>query len=188
MGDDLETGKYIRTVYHTAENSVMNLGHGRAGHLPDYSFMRYIYLPAWGAYKEEFKDNPTEYYNAFTQMIYAMRYLRGEEMDFLLNTYSDDIAAAYETEIKSILTRRQLDSCNDWKAFGEKLSGKEVIPFDVTAYQKEYTAAENDKKDMTDAGKFFAAAQRQKSMVTDRIFASGNLLTGFSKRKRSETV
>ncbi|MBQ6555225.1 MAG: hypothetical protein IJL89_08340, partial [Firmicutes bacterium] len=60
-GDDLEAGKYIRTVYHTDENSVMNLGHGRAGHLPDYSFMRYIYLPAWGTYKEEFKDNPAEY-------------------------------------------------------------------------------------------------------------------------------
>ena len=187
-GDDLEAGKYIRTVYYTDENSVMNLGHGRAGHLPDYSFMRYIYLPAWADYKEEFKDNPAEYYNAFTQMIYAMRYLRGEEKDFCTDTYSTDIAAPYEDEIKSILMRRQLDACEDWKTFGEKLSGMEVIPFDVKAYQIEYVNAEKNKKDTTDAGKFFAAAQRQKSMVTDRIFASGNLLAGFSKRKGSEPL
>ena len=75
-GDDLEKGVYTNTVFQFSENSVMSLGHGRAGHLPDYSFMRYRYLPAWGGYAEILKDNPTDYYNAFCQMIYAMRYLR----------------------------------------------------------------------------------------------------------------
>ena len=28
----------------------MNLGHGRAGHLPDYSFAHYRYQPAWGRF------------------------------------------------------------------------------------------------------------------------------------------
>ena len=45
----------------------MNLGHGRAGHLPDYSFARYRYLPAWGNYEEILKDNPTDYWHAFCQ-------------------------------------------------------------------------------------------------------------------------
>ena len=31
---------YINTLYQLTENSVMCLGHGRAGHLPDYSFIR----------------------------------------------------------------------------------------------------------------------------------------------------
>ncbi|MBO5552237.1 MAG: hypothetical protein J5966_09795, partial [Lachnospiraceae bacterium] len=55
--DDLEKGYYTGTVYQNSESSIMNLGHGRAGHLPDYSFIRYKYLPAWGEYREIIKDN-----------------------------------------------------------------------------------------------------------------------------------
>ena len=39
--DDLEAGVYNNSIYQGSESSIMNLGHGRAGHLPDYSFMRY---------------------------------------------------------------------------------------------------------------------------------------------------
>ncbi|MBR5116760.1 MAG: hypothetical protein IK096_06815, partial [Lachnospiraceae bacterium] len=46
--EDPEKGIYVGSVYQSSENSIMNLGHGRAGHLPDYSFIRYVYLPAWG--------------------------------------------------------------------------------------------------------------------------------------------
>ena len=56
----------------------MNLGHGRAGHFPDYSFARYKYMPAWANYRAVIKDNPMDYASAFTQMIYAMKFLRGE--------------------------------------------------------------------------------------------------------------
>ena len=38
--DDPEACQYTNSVYQGSENSLMNLGHGRAGHLPDYSFMR----------------------------------------------------------------------------------------------------------------------------------------------------
>ena len=41
MTDDLENGVYKSSLYQISENAVMNLGHGRAGHLPDYSFIRY---------------------------------------------------------------------------------------------------------------------------------------------------
>ena len=44
--DDLARGLYANSVYQQSETSIMNLGHGRAGHLPDYSFARYRYLPA----------------------------------------------------------------------------------------------------------------------------------------------
>ena len=44
--DDFEEHKYTRSIYVSDENSIMNLGHGRAGHLPDYSFARYKFMPA----------------------------------------------------------------------------------------------------------------------------------------------
>ena len=74
--DDLTMGVYSNSVYQDNENSIMNLGHGRAGHLPDYSFIRYRYLPAWADYDEVIKDNPAEYWQAFCQMVYALQYLR----------------------------------------------------------------------------------------------------------------
>ena len=57
--DDLDNSLYTASIYVNSEKSIMNLGHGRAGHLPDYSFVRYKYLPAWGDYEEIVKDNPS---------------------------------------------------------------------------------------------------------------------------------
>ena len=64
--------------------------------------------------------------------------------------------------------------------FGEELSGCEVIPFDIDQYQAEYRNASKDFKDDTSFGRFMLAAMRQKSMVTNAIFESGNMLAGFS--------
>ncbi len=74
--DDVEKGLFTNSLFQINENSIMNLGHGRAGHLPDYSFIKYKYLPAWGNYEEIVKDNPIDYLKAFCQMIYAMKYFR----------------------------------------------------------------------------------------------------------------
>ena len=178
--DDLERGIYTNSLFQMDENSVMNLGHGRAGHLPDYSFMRYKYLPAWGDYEEIIKDNPSDYFHAFCQMIEAMKYLRGIRDNFETERYDWEAVKGLEDEIQSILTRRQLDACAEWKAFGRKLSGREIDDFQVETYQKEYMDAEEGDKDGTYFGKFLLAALAQKSMVTNRIFRSGNLLAGYS--------
>ena len=178
--DDLENGLYTNSVYQWDENSIMNLGHGRAGHLPDYSFMRYKYLPAWGDYDEIVKDNPKEYYLAFCQMVYAMRYLRGDFPEFELGRYAEETVKPWEEEIRSILEKRQTDACDDWKAFGEKLAGCELEDFDLEKYTGEYLHAAKDEKDSTFLGAFFLAAMAQKSMVTERIFSSGSHIAGFS--------
>ena len=136
--DNLEKSIYINSLYQTQENSIMNLGHGRAGHLPDYSFVRYIYLPAWADYEEVIKDNPSDYYYAFCQMIYAMKYLLGQYPDFETGMYDIDSISQWDDEIRQILQKRQLDACEDWKAFGEKLSGQEIPAFDIEQYQHEY--------------------------------------------------
>ncbi len=177
--DDLEEGKYTNSVFQSSENHVMNLGHGRAGHLPDYSFARYKYLPAWGDYVEITKDNPSDYMHAFAQMVYALRYLRGDIPAFETDTYDTEHIAAYEQEIRNILTRRQLDACEDWKALGEKLSGQVIEDFDLAKYVPEYREAEKgEERDQLFLGKFIDAALAQKSMVTKSIRAAGIKLAG----------
>ncbi|MBP0961266.1 MAG: hypothetical protein J5864_03910 [Oscillospiraceae bacterium] len=178
--DDLDQGLYTCSLFQSSENSIMNLGHGRAGHLPDYSFMRYRYLPAWGDYEEIIKDNPSDYYHAFCQLIYAMQYLRGERSSFETGQYAWETAAPYEEKIRRILETRKADSCEEWAEFGESLSGQKIPDFDKSRYEQEYLQADTDKKDDTFLGKFILAALAQKSMVTNQIFLSGSMLAGFS--------
>lgn len=178
--DDLEKGIYTNSINNGSENSVMNLGHGRAGHLPDYSFIHYKYQPAWGNYDVIDKNNPKEYEKAFCQMIHAMKYLRGEVETFEKETYDLDSILPWKTRINRILSKRQLDASKDWKAFGEELSGCEIISFDTNTYQTEYKNASQAMKDDTSFGRFILASMRQKSMVTNAIFESGNMLAGFS--------
>ena len=177
--DDPEKGVYTNSLYQSNENSIMNLGHGRAGHFPDYSYARYKYLPAWGGYKEILKDNPSDYYHAFCQMVFALRCLRtGEE--FETGVYDFDAVRPWEAEIKYLLGKRQTDASADWKALAEKLSDCEIEDFDFDKYQNEYAAAEEEARDDTFLGRFIMAALAQKSMVTNRIFTSGNPIAGVS--------
>ena len=178
--DDLEKGIYNNSIYQGSENSIMNLGHGRAGHLPDYSFIRYKYLPAWGNYEEIIKDNPHDYYYAFCQMVYALEYLRGLIPHFETDRYAFQAVSPYEEEIRQILEKRQPDACADWKALGEKLSGESIGDFDLDKYQAEYMELPESEKNRSFLGRFILAALAQKSMVTNKIFKSGNLLAGFS--------
>ena len=178
--DDIEKAEFNSTVFNLGETNILNLGHGHAGHLPDYSYIRYKYMPAWDNYRECLKDNPSDYRHAFCQMIYAMKYLRGEVEDFELATYDEEAIAPYEERIMSILTKRQEDASADWKAFGEELSGQEIPDFDVNAHVASYKNALPEDRDGTFLGRFIIASLSQKSMITNKIYRSGNLLAGFS--------
>ena len=158
----------------------MNLGHGRAGHFPDYSYARYRYMPAWGDYQEVLKDNPSDYMSAFCQMVYALKSLRREDGRFEKNQYDTKDVLPLKEEIEEILARRRTDAADDWRALGEKLSGCRVEDFDVEKYQEEYMGADEDAKDDTLLGRYIMAALAQKSMVTHSIFTSGSLLAGVS--------
>ncbi|MBR3040460.1 MAG: hypothetical protein IKI20_07385 [Lachnospiraceae bacterium] len=178
--DDLENSIYTSSIYQNNENSVMNLGHGRAGHLPDYSFIRYKYLPAWKGYEEIIKDNPSDFIHAFAQMVCAMKYLRGDMTEYGKESYDWDGIAAYRERIETIINTRQLDASEDWKALGEELSGRTVEEFNLSKYEEEYTNATEEEKKKTFLGRFFVAAMAQKSMVTNRIHSSKNILAGYS--------
>lgn len=179
--DDIDKHIYSNSIYQGRENSIMNLGHGRAGHLPDYSFVKYKYLPSWGDYEVIVKDNQSDYYKAFTQMIYAMRYLRGEIPEFTLETYDSEKIVSCADQLKEIFKKRQLSDSEDLKRLGESISGKEIEPFDIDKYQRQYILAPRDKKECTFLGKFITGALSQKGMVTSAIYRSGNRLAGFSR-------
>ncbi len=181
-GDDFEKGIYKSSLFQISENAVMNLGHGRAGHLPDYSFIRYRYMPAWGGYEEIVKDNPSDYMYAFTQMIYALKYLRGKFEVFEKETYDFQAVSELEEQIKTILRKRQSHACKEWQSLGEMISGRKLERFDVNRYSEEYLQAEKDQKESTFLGKFIRGAVAQKNMVTEKIFESGNRLAGVVKK------
>ncbi len=173
--DDLENSVYTNSLYQRNENAIMNLGHGRAGHLPDYSFAKYCYLPAWDEYRFMIKDNPSDYRHAYAQMIYAMKYIRGEINEFKTDTYDFEAIAPYEERIDSIIRKRQLSASEDWKAFGEELSGQKIPDFDVNKYRD---------KDSPFLIAFMDGAIAHKGMVCDKIFQSGNMLAGFVREKK----
>lgn len=174
--DDIEGRKYTNSLYSGSEISIMNLGHGRMGHLPDLSFIKYKYLPAWGNWYELIKDNPSDYLFAFSQMVYALKYYRGINPEFRVNEY--DPLEKYKERVVSIINKRQLSAAEDWKAFASELAGKPVNDFDVLKYQKEYMEAKD--KDKTPFNMFMIHALKQKSMVTNRIYKSKNKLAGYS--------
>ena len=176
--EDVIKRHYTGSVYVGDENSIMNLGHGRAGHLPDYSFIRYKYMPAWGHYRILYKDNPSDYEKAFGQMVYALRYLKqvhtGKKAEenikeedkgkkegnieactehFMTGIYGEELIAPYRSRIRGILEKRQVNACADWKAFGEELSGMPIEDFDLHKYQQEYLLADTDPDKIEAEGK-----------------------------------
>lgn len=179
--DDLENSIYTNSLYQSSENSIMNLGHGRAGHLPDYSFVRYKYLPAWNEYKELVKDNPHDYWNAFTQMIRAMRYIRGDYPTFEKDTYDTETVAPWEERIREIIKKRQILASDDWKAFGEELSGQTIKDHVIDEYFDEYTKCAKEERDDTFLGRFIRGAIAHKGMVIEAIYESGNKIAGIAK-------
>ena len=188
--DDPEKGFYTNSIFQWEENSIMNLGHGRAGHLPDYSYARYKYMPAWGEYREILKDNPEDYMHAFCQMIYAMKCLRDESPGTRFETErcEESTILPYRERIRGILEKRQTDASEDWKTFGESVSGQIIPDFDPELHDREYMDAEEGEKGHTVMGRFIEAALAQKSMVTHRIYSSGNLLAGITVDNSSKVL
>ena len=158
----------------------MSLGHGRAGHLPDYSFMRYKYMPAWKDYDEVIKDNPHDYMYAFCQMVYALKVLKGMIPGFEKERYDTEAVKPWEGRIRGILEKRQPDAGSDWKQLGYDMSGMDIEDFDLNRYTEEYISAPDDEKDNTFLGAYIIGALAQKSMVTNKIYKSGNRLAGIS--------
>ena len=178
--DDPEKGVYTNSLYQGNENAIMNLGHGRCGHFPDYSFARYRYMPAWAEYNEVIKDNPKDYMHAFCQMVYALKSLKDPDGHFETNRYATAEVEPWAQTIGYLLQIRQTDASAQWRSLGEKITGQTIPDFDIEKYQEEYKNAPEGKHYTTFLGEFIMAALAQKSMVTNRIYKSGSKLAGYS--------
>ena len=64
--------------------------------------------------------------------------------------------------------------------------GREIPPFELESCEEEYSQADKEKKQETVLGRFILAALAHKSMVTNRIYKSGNLLAGYSVDYKEE--
>ncbi len=107
------------------------------------------------------------------------RYIRGDIPAFEKYRYDTEKIAPWADEIRSIIAKRQLNAYDDWKALGEKMSGCVIDELDINRYQGENMDAAD--KENTFPGKFFKAAIAHKSMVTNRIYSTGNKLAGISQ-------
>lgn len=80
------------------------LGHGRIGHLPDYGYAQYSYLPKWSSVKIEV-NNEQRFLSAFDQMVKAMKCIF-EDQTFAITNSRDE----YMTdEIRDAITFRAKD-------------------------------------------------------------------------------
>ncbi len=108
------------TVSGVQDNSIFYMGHGRAGHCPDYDFLEYYYVPRWKKEKKEFGyakliNNPNRFQNAFAQMIDAMKYIRGEMDEFPLREYNlvrDKSVYADNSDIAAVKEEIFLQPCS----------------------------------------------------------------------------
>lgn len=172
LGEDrLEDNVYAQMPENLLrERGICYLGHARVGHLPDYSFIKYMYKPVWKNGEEVIKDNPTEYMNAFCQMIRAMQYIRGDVDTFNVGEYAK-LGNATEIAVNKILTTRKLNTEDEWKTFicdwlpMEAGQAQSIEEFDKYKCVREYEAAED--KNNTSLNQFLTAARRHRIFVEE---------------------
>lgn len=134
--DDIDKNILQCTPVGPRENSVVYLGHGRLGHLPDlgHEIYRYTQKGADGEENEVEKNNPADYENALCQMIYVMQCIKqGEvfEEETFIHINRNDFRPEVRNTIALImdsLTKRKRD--NDICAeFGKLFSDEEKNEF-----------------------------------------------------------
>lgn len=134
-----------------AYNSVVYLGHGRMGHLPDFPWLKYEYTPRWSQ-EPIIKDNTSYFLKALKQLTKALMCIKNNT-PFELNEYAD-LPTETEDVIKEILstTPEHNDQTEVWKANIGR------IKVNNTALE---VPAEYDNKQWLE--NFKTAAERQKT-------------------------
>ncbi|KPU43505.1 hypothetical protein OXPF_29460 [Oxobacter pfennigii] len=145
------------------------LGHAQIGHLADYGFVKFKYLPVW---REEFngerhieRDNTEDFLKAFRQMVAALsKFKKGTSF-----TASDDIKLEDKTEaeIKSVLSARKIDQSEEWIKAIKKLLGEDIPPYVINAWANR--CRESSDKVNTNYARFHNAAKEQKELVMNFI-------------------
>lgn len=93
-------------------NSVVYLGHGRMGHLPDYPWLTYQYRPQWSD-TDITKNNTSYFLSALKQMTYALTCIKNGT-EFSVDTYAN-LPATTEQVVNTVLSTKVNDQCTTWK-------------------------------------------------------------------------
>ena len=70
---------------------------------------------------------------------------------------------------------------DDWKSFGEELSGETIEDFRIDKYFDEYIKSPRNEKNETFIGKFTRGAIAHKGMVIEEIYRTKNKLAGVAR-------
>lgn len=93
--------------------SIYYLGHGRAGHYPDYGFLTYTYQPQWKRKGERIsKGNTVSFELAYAQMVDAMEYITGKK-ETLLDSDTDLSIKFYKLGNSEKVTKVVWTECTD---------------------------------------------------------------------------
>lgn len=125
--DDIEKDIFICTPVGPRENSLVYLGHGRIGHLPDYGYQEYKCSKHTGEPMK--KNNPSDFRNAFVQMIHVMLCIKkkmDKEDDFknAVNFIEDEKLKQME-DVLGILTKKETTGriCELFRKYEENDAG-----------------------------------------------------------------
>ncbi|HBF0841521.1 DUF6765 family protein [Clostridioides difficile] len=150
-------GGYEGTSYH---------GHGRMGHIPDYGYLNYRYIPNWSSTDDKVKiekNNQDDFFKAFCQMVYALKCIKNGN-DFSINKY-DNLTENQKTEVKKVIATRKDDQSEAWKKAINALGYNSLENFDKNKWKNEFIKSTNKEK--TDYYYFNLVAKKHVDYVTD---------------------
>ncbi|MEF9922312.1 MAG: hypothetical protein RR769_05285 [Anaerovoracaceae bacterium] len=154
-----------RSTIGISNYSILYLGHGRAGHYPDYGFLQFEYNPRFADPRNMIhRNNQVDFFEAFFQMVEAMQCIKtGQEFTF--KTYNNiqgnmprNITKQIQDEIQKVLNTQQLDQTPAWVEFMNQVIHKSepvVLPI-------------FDKKS-NDFSQFDNEAGKQRNLVRDYL-------------------
>lgn len=170
--DNIKDGHYSCIPIGVRYNAMVYLGHGRIGHLPDYSFMTYDYIPMWRAGDDTnasqgavLKNNPNVFMSAYTQMVYALRCIKENE-PFQVDEYYE-LEDGDRIAIRNIFNMRKLDTSMEWQGYIRNKGYDELAAFSA---QTVFTAYQNAvDKINTDLVRFLNAASGHAETIAENV-------------------
>lgn len=144
--------------------SLSYLGHGRAGHFPDYGCMGYEYHPYWKAQGEKItKNGPEDFSCAFQQMEWALRcFCTG-------NTFTVPEQHPGEkpwlTAVNDVIDVKMADQSAAWRQRMADFADYDYLPRDYTFKGKDYKMS-----------LFQTYAREHRAFVMGYIQSNGNIL------------
>lgn len=158
---DFETGV---TPAGPTNYSLSYLGHGRAGHFPDYGCMSYQYHPYWKAPGEYIlRNGPEEFSCAFQQMEWALRCFKTGNVFTIPEQHPEE--KPWLTALYDVITTPKADQSDIWRVKMADFVDYDYLPQNYTF------KGEHDKMAL-----FQTYAREHRDFVMGYLQLNGNIL------------